>query len=61
MVTATIRDGKLVIEIPLSTPRPSTSGKTLLVASTGGFAKTQAKTQDGKVISVSINATVPKS
>lgn len=31
-----IKNGNLVIEIPMGTPAPSASGKTLLVASTHG-------------------------
>lgn len=54
------QDGKLVIEIELEhTPRPSASGKTLVVASTGGFKVTDAVV-DGKPVSLSINAIVPK-
>jgi hypothetical protein len=48
----------LVIEIPMNAPRESKSGNTLLVASTGGFAVTDAKV-DGKPIKVSVNATIP--
>ena len=54
------QDGKnLIITIALNAkPEPSTSGKTLIVATTGGFKQTEAKTKTGKAISVSINATV---
>jgi len=49
---------KLIITIDLNQkPEPSTSGKTLVVASSGGFTKTAAKFK-GKEISVSLNATV---
>ena len=41
-MTARIESGKLVIEIPLSAPRPSASGKTLVVATTGGNKPTAA-------------------
>ena len=33
---ATIKDNVLILEIPLHTPRPSASGKTLTVASSKG-------------------------
>ncbi len=56
---AEIKDNNLVITIPLEAPRSSTSGKTLLVATTNGFAKTTASA-DGKPISVSVNATIRK-
>jgi hypothetical protein len=52
-------DGKsLIITMPLEKATPSASGKTLIVATTSGFAVTDAKTKDGKTISVSVNATV---
>ena len=54
----TIENGMLVIKIPLEkTPRPSSSGKTLVVAATNGFTSTNA-TVDGKPISISVNATI---
>ena len=53
-----IENGKLIISIPLSTARPSASGKTLVVA-TGGFTATTASV-DGKAIRVNVTATIPK-
>jgi hypothetical protein len=53
----TINGSVLKIEIDMQKPTPSASGKTLVVASTGGFMKTQAQV-DGKEVSVSVNATV---
>lgn len=50
--------GNLVVTIPIS-PRPSTSGKSTLVASTGGYQLSTA-THDGKAIKVSLNAIVGK-
>lgn len=50
-----IRDNKLIIEIDLETPKPSASGKTLVVASTRGNAVTTAKV-DGKPVIVGLNA-----
>ena len=52
-----IEKDELVIRIPLQKPTPSKSGKTLIVATTGGFVQTEAKV-DGKVVAVSVNATI---
>lgn len=51
----TIKNNTLFIEIPLSEPRPSGSGKTLLVATTGGAVKTSEQI-NGKALTVSLNA-----
>lgn len=56
---AKVDDGVLVIRIPLEAPRPSATGKTLIVASTGGNVVTTA-TIDGKPIVVGLNAYVRK-
>jgi hypothetical protein len=50
-----IRDNKLYIEIDLETPKPSASGKTLVVASTRGNTVTTAKIDDKPVI-IGLNA-----
>ena len=52
---ATIEGTKLVIRMPLETPRPSTTGKTLIVASSRGNQVTTA-TIDGRPITVGLNA-----
>lgn len=52
---ATIKDGKLIIEIELETPTPSASGKTLVVASTRGNVTT-AVTVNGKPVIIGLNA-----
>jgi len=49
----------LTIECPVSL-RPSKSGKTMLVASSGGNIATQAIV-DGKPVIVGLNAYIPKS
>jgi len=55
-----IENGCLVVRIPLeSPPRPSSTGKTLLVATTGGNVLTTAKV-DGKAITLGLNAYVRK-
>jgi len=54
-----IEDGKLVIELPLEKPRPSSTGKTLLVASTRGVQRTTARVK-GKTISIVVNAFIPR-
>lgn len=50
-----IRDNKLCIEIDLEKPTPSSSGKTLVVASTRGNVVTEAEV-DGKHITLGLNA-----
>jgi len=58
--TAKIEGQVLVIRIELDNPYPSASGKTLIVATTGGFDRTTAIDPVTKLpISVSVNATVP--
>ena len=52
---ATIANNILTIEIPLQTPRPSASGKTLVVASSGGNITTTA-TVAGKAVTIGLNA-----
>ncbi len=51
----TIKNNVLHIEIPLHAPRPSSSGKTLTVASSNGNKETEARI-DGKPVVVVINA-----
>lgn len=45
----------LQVRIPLQEPRPSASGKSLVVASTGGNQATTVQV-DGKVVTVGLNA-----
>ncbi len=52
---ATIKDNILHIEIPLHAPRPSATGKTLTVASSGGNKPTDVTINDKPVI-VGVNA-----
>jgi hypothetical protein len=54
-----IEDGKLVIELSLEKPRPSSTGKTLLVASTRGVQRTTARLS-GETISIVANAFIPR-
>lgn len=54
----TQKGNKLVIEVDLGEPRPSSSGKTEIVYTSGGFAATTAQV-DGRPVKVSITATVP--
>ena len=59
-MTAKIKEGKLIVEVEvIQPPRPSTSGKTLIVSSTGGFVATEAMI-NGQPVSVSLNATIRK-
>jgi hypothetical protein len=50
-----IKDNKLCIEIDLEEPKPSSSGKTLVVASTRGNAVTTAEV-NGKPVIIGLNA-----
>ena len=50
-----IKDNKLFIEIDLEKPTPSSSGKTLVVATTHGNTVTTAEV-DGKPVIVGLNA-----
>ncbi len=55
---AEIRDGFLIIKLPIQTPTPSTSGKTLIVASSHGNTKTTAEV-GGKQVVIGVNAYIP--
>lgn len=57
-MTTEVKDGKLVITIPLQKPTPSASGKTLVVASSRGNVQTGAQV-DGKNITIGVNAYIP--
>jgi len=50
-----MKDNKLFIEIDLEKPTPSSSGKTLVVASTHGNIVTSAKVDD-KPLTIGLNA-----
>jgi len=54
-----IKDNKLLIEIDLEKPTPSSSGKTLVVASTHGNIVTSAKVED-KPITLGLNAYIKR-
>ena len=57
---ATIKDGKLIIEIDLQTPPvPSASGKTLVVASTLGNQVTSLMIE-GQPVVIGVNAYIKK-
>lgn len=51
----TIKDNVLHIEIPVHAPRPSSTGKTLTVASSNGNKPTEAKV-NGLTLIVGLNA-----
>jgi hypothetical protein len=56
----TIEGGELVIRLPLHRPpRPSVSGKTLVIASTRGNQRTEAVI-DGQPVTVGVNAYIPR-
>jgi hypothetical protein len=54
-----IKDNKLFIEIDLEEPTPSSSGKTLVVASTHGNTVTTAEV-DGKAVTIGLNAYIKR-
>jgi ABC-type uncharacterized transport system YnjBCD ATPase subunit len=54
-IKARIENGKLIIEMPLGTPRPSGSGKTTIIASTQGNIATDVIV-DGKPLTIGVNA-----
>ena len=58
-ITTEIKGKQLVITADLETPRPSASGKTLVVASSHGSTLTSAVI-DGKPIKVNITAWIAK-
>ena len=49
----------LVITIPMNEPRPSSSGKTLVVATSGGNQTTTAVV-NGKPVIIGLNADIPR-
>lgn len=55
-LTATIEDGILIIKVPMNpTPVRSSTGKTLVVASTHGNKQTEVEV-DGKPVIIGVNA-----
>jgi hypothetical protein len=58
MLTAKIEKGNLIVTIPVGTPTPSASGKTLVIASSRGNFKTELKV-DGKLVTIGLNAYIP--
>jgi hypothetical protein len=54
-----IKGNKLCIEIDLEAPTPSSSGKTLVVASSRGNTVSTAEV-DGKPITIGLNAYIKK-
>lgn len=54
-MTAVIQGSNLIITLPLQTPRPSASGKTLVVATSGGNMSTTARVAD-KAVTIGVNA-----
>lgn len=53
-----IENGFLVVRIPLQTPTPSSSGKTLIIASTAGATKAGIQ-HNGQPVTVNVNAWIP--
>lgn len=53
-----VKDGNLIVTLPIA-PRPSSTGKSNLIASTSGYAMSTTM-YEGKPIKVSLNAIVGK-
>ena len=56
---AEIKGNDLIITIPIGTPAPSASGKTLVIASTRGNVTTDAE-YDGKPVTIGMNAWIKR-
>ena len=54
-----IKGKQLIITMDMQTPAPSSSGKTLVVASSHGNVQTSAEV-DGKPVTVGVNAYIHK-
>jgi hypothetical protein len=52
---ATVEGNELVVRIPLQKPAPSSTGRTLIVANSGGPKATEAEV-NGKKITVNLSA-----
>ena len=57
---AEIINGNLVVTVPLRKPTPSKSGKTLIVATSGGLKPSGVIVDGGKEIIVGLNAFIKK-
>lgn len=55
-MSATIENGELIIRLPLQAPRPSSTGKTLVVATTGGNQTMPTAVVNGKPVTIGVNA-----
>lgn len=56
---AEIKNGNLIVTIPMNEPRPSASGKTLVVASSNGNQTTTA-TVNGQPVVIGLNAYIKR-
>lgn len=59
-LSVTVEPDAFVIRIPRFAPRPSASGKTLLVATTSGFTTTNAVI-NGRPVNLNCSMTIPVS
>ncbi|OPY75877.1 MAG: hypothetical protein A4E64_01755 [Syntrophorhabdus sp. PtaU1.Bin058] len=55
MITAKITDGKIIIEADLEEPKPSSSGKTMVIASSRGNKKFDDVLYKGKPVTIGLN------
>jgi hypothetical protein len=58
-ISAKLEGNELVIRLPLEEPKVSSSGKTLVVASTHGNKETDIEIKGKKVV-IGVNAYIPK-
>ena len=56
---AEIKNGNLVLTLPMQNPTPSASGKTLVVATTNGNKTTEVQVNNKSVI-IGVNAYIKK-
>jgi len=55
-MSATIENNTLIIRLPLQSPRPSSTGKSLVVATSGGNQVMPTAIVNGKPVTIGVNA-----
>lgn len=58
-MTVTVENNKLTVVLDLQMPTPSSTGKTLIVATSGGTKKLKDIIVHGKPLTVGVNAFIP--
>jgi len=54
-----VKDGNLIVTMPMGTPTPSKSGKTMVICSTHGCKVTDTLV-DGKPVTIGLNAYIKR-